>query len=72
MNKTPTNEIKREFVRGPKEMKFDTRLLDKRIEGGFLTHQEFDHYLEQLPEEQDYEFQSYEESFEKEKIAPAT
>lgn len=40
------------------EMKFDTRLLDKKVEHGFLTRQERDAHLKALPEESDFDFTS--------------
>ncbi|MBN8555036.1 MAG: hypothetical protein J0L93_06285 [Deltaproteobacteria bacterium] len=43
------------------EMKFDARLLDKKVEHGFLTRQEREAYLKALPEESEFEFTSMEE-----------
>lgn len=42
------------------EAKFDTRLLDKKLEHGFMTRQERDAYLKALEAEADYEFTSAE------------
>jgi len=54
--KTATKEI----IRGPKEMKFDLRLMEKRVEQGFLSQKEADSYIKDLPQETDYDFSSHE------------
>jgi hypothetical protein len=52
-----TSEYKT-FSNTPAESKFDVRLLEKKIEHGFLTRQDRDQYLKNLPEESEYEFTS--------------
>jgi hypothetical protein len=42
------------------DSKFDIRLIEKKIEHGFLTRQERDQHLKNLPEEKEYEFTSAE------------
>lgn len=43
------------------EQKFDTRLLDKKIDDGFLSREERERYLSALPEETEVDFTSMEE-----------
>jgi hypothetical protein len=40
------------------EEKFDVRLIEKKIEHGFLTRQDRDQHLKALPAEEDFEFTS--------------
>lgn len=42
------------------DMKFDVRLLDKKVQHGFLTHEDVKNHLKTLPEEAEYEFTSAE------------
>ena len=43
-----------EFFKMNNEMQFDNRLLDKRVEHGFLTRDQRATWLKGLPEETDY------------------
>jgi len=43
------------------EMKYDNRLIEKKMEHGFLTRQERDSHLKGLPEESDFAFTSMDE-----------
>lgn len=43
------------------EMKFDSRLIEKKIEHGFLSRSERDQFLKTLPEETEFEFTSMEQ-----------
>ncbi len=46
----------KEFFLQNTEMKFDSRLLDKKVIHGFLTREERETYLKQLAEEKDFDF----------------
>jgi len=43
------------------EMQMDYRLMEKKVEEGFLTREEFQNYLKNLPNEADYDFTSAEQ-----------
>ncbi len=43
------------------EAKFDNRLIEKKIDEGFLTHDEADGFVASIPEEKEFEFTSAEE-----------
>lgn len=45
----------------PIEAKFDTRLIEKKLEQKFMTRQERDTYLKAIPEEKEFEFTSMDE-----------
>lgn len=40
----------------PQEAKFDVRLIDKKLEQKFMTRQERDAFLKNIPEETEYDF----------------
>jgi len=48
------------FFTETNESKFDVRLTDKKVEHGFVTRQERDSFLKNLPAETEYEFTSAE------------
>lgn len=45
----------------PQEAKFDVRLLDKKIDQRFMTRQDRDAFLKNIPEESEFDFTSMEE-----------
>lgn len=55
------NNSNADFLNHSQEMKFDSRLLDKKVEHGFITRQDREAYLKALPEESEFEFTSMEE-----------
>jgi hypothetical protein len=50
----------KEFIGDSKEVKFDNRLQDKRIEHGFMTEKELKGHMDGLGEESEYDFTSAE------------
>ncbi len=48
------------FFKEENEAKFDVRLVEKKLEHGFLTRAERESFLKSLPEEKEYEFTSAE------------
>ena len=49
-----------EFLRDSKDVKFDTRLVEKRIGHGFLKEEEIKAHVKSLDEETEYDFTSAE------------
>lgn len=43
------------------ELKMDYRLVEKKIEEGFMTREEFEAWIKELPEETEFDFTSAEE-----------
>ncbi len=43
------------------EAKFDLRLIEKKIDENFLTHDDADNFLKSIPSETEFEFTSAEE-----------
>ena len=58
MSKTHTT-LEAFFTETP-ESKFDLRLTDKKVQHGFVTRQERESFLKNLPAETEYEFTSAE------------
>lgn len=48
------------FFKETNDARFDSRLIQKRVEQGFISRQERDSFLKSLPEEKEYEFTSAE------------
>ncbi len=57
MSKNAENQI---FSNTATESKFDTRLLDKKVEHGFLTRKEREDFVKNLEAEADFDFTSAE------------
>ncbi|MGA0162876.1 MAG: hypothetical protein ACO3LE_01310 [Bdellovibrionota bacterium] len=49
-----------DLVAAGDEMKMDYRLMEKKVEEGFLTREEFQNYLKSLQSEAEYDFTSAE------------
>jgi hypothetical protein len=43
------------------EARFDSRLIEKKIDENFITHADADQFIKTLPEEKEFEFTSAEE-----------
>lgn len=46
----------RELTQGSPEMRMDYRLIEKKIEEGFLTREEAEAWLKQIPQEAEFDF----------------
>jgi hypothetical protein len=46
------------FIRESEVARFDVRLLEKRVQHGFMTRKEREEFLKNLPAEVDYDFTS--------------
>lgn len=51
----------KEFVKESSEEKFDSRLIEKKIQDGFLSLEEVQEFKKSVPEESEFDFSSAEE-----------
>jgi len=65
MSKQPVSW--QEIIEETPDAKFDSRLIEKKIDENFLTQDQADSYLKSIPDEKEFDF-SYAEELDKEQF----